>query len=305
MRPGALVIPVAGLGLALICALGWAGLDVFRKRLGAAIAPIPLLILLNLGLSPVFVAWWALAGGTISDISAYALPGGLGLALQLVANVLFLAAVRASPLSLTIPFLALTPVFATVGGALILGELPAAQQLAGVGLVVLGALILGSSGDTEGRRVRLLRVFVEERGAPMMTGVALCWGVTMILDKQALAHAAVPIHALVQLLGITAFALAYLGARGRLRELAVGREQWLTIGLASVTGALAFAFQLVAIQALLVSVLETIKRAIGLVSAVVLGKLVFREAITPAKLAAVSFMVVGVVLVMLQPQAAP
>lgn len=295
------MIPVAGLALALVCALGWAGFDVSRKHLSATIAPAPLLVLLNLGLLPVFAAWWSIAGGTISDLGAYALPGGLGLVLQIVANVLFLFAVRASPLSLTIPFLALTPVFAAIGGALTLGERLAPLQLIGVALVVIGALTLGSGHDSDEdqQRVRLLRVFVTEPGAPMMAGVALCWGITTTLDKHALTYAAVPIHALIQVSGVLIAALVYLTARGQLRELAVPRSRWLTLGLATLTGAIALGVQLVAIQWVLVSVVETIKRALGLVSAVVFGKLLFDEAITVTKVVAMTVMVVGVVLVML------
>ncbi|PRP90098.1 4-amino-4-deoxy-L-arabinose-phosphoundecaprenol flippase subunit ArnE [Enhygromyxa salina] len=301
------MVPIGGLALAVVCAFAWAGLDVVRKQLSAALAPMPLIVLLNLGLLPVFGAWWVIAGGTITDASAYAVPGGLALALQLVANLLFLAAVRASPLSLTVPFLALTPVFATLVGALTLGERPGPLQLLGVALVVVGALILGSREDpgrdlgsgSGQQRVRLLRVFVTEPGAPMMAGVALCWGVTMTLDKQALAYAAVPVHALVQLFGLLVAALAYLAVRGQLRELAVPRSQWPGLALATVTGAIALGVQLVAVQWILVSVLETVKRALGLVSAVVFGKLIFDEAITLTKAVAICVMAVGVVLVML------
>lgn len=285
-----------GLSLALACGLAWAGLDVVRKQLGADIAPMPLLVLLNCGLLPVFALWWALAGGTITDLSAYAPPTAAALVLQIVANALFLAALRASPLSLTIPLLSLTPVFAALLGAVMLAEVPTLVQSSGIALVVLGALLLGSS--TEGGRLQLLRAFVRERGAWMMMGVAACWGITSTFDKLALRYAAVPIHALVELVGVIGSALVVLLVRGRLRELAGARSHLGRLGFATIIGAAALGLQLVSVQYILVSQLETIKRALGLISAVVLGKLVFDEAVTPSKIAAVVAMIVGVTLLM-------
>jgi len=278
--------------------VSWAGLDVVRKQLSASVEPLPLLILLNVALLPIFVIWWMIAGGEITDLHAYAIPGGAALLLQIAANILFLAAVRASPLSLTIPFLALTPVFATLVGYVLIGEQPGLLQLLGVAAVVIGALLLASFSE-DGDGPRLLRLFASERGAWMMTGVALCWGVSLVLDKQALIHAALPNHALVQLSGLVFTSFAYLLIRGRVRELAITRKQLAPLAFATVAGALAFGLQLAAVQVVLVSQLETIKRAVGLISAIVLGRWVFDEPFTPVKIIAMLVMVAGVVLLML------
>lgn len=292
---------IGGLTLAFVSAASWAGLDVVRKQLSASIKPLPLLILLNVALLPIFVIWWMIAGGEITDVHAYAIPGAAALVLQIAANVLFLAAVRASPLSLTIPFLALTPVVATLVGYAILGEQPGLLQLLGIAAVVVGALLLasfpGSCPDHPGPR--LLRLFASERGAWMMSGVALCWGVSMVLDKQALRYAALPNHALVQLSGLVFTSFVYLLIRGRVRELGIDRKQLGPLALATVAGALAFGLQLAAVQVVLVSQLEAIKRAVGLTSAIVLGRLVFNEPFTLVKIAAVVVMVAGVAMLML------
>ena len=297
---------IGGLVLAGLCALAWAGLDAVRKQLSGAIAPLPLLALLNLGLVPIFAAWWAFAGGAITDLGAYLVPASIALVLQITANVLFFAALRASPLSLTIPFLGLTPAFATLVGALVLDEQPSLAQGAGAGLVVLGALTLGSGASedldeekTGHARIGLLQVFVRERGALMMCGVALCWALTMSLDKQALRVAAVPIHALVELVGVLVAVLVYLAIRGRLAELAVERSQWRRLALALLIFASAFALQLTVIQVVDIAIVETIKRAVGLLSAVALGWWLFDEHVGAKTMIAVVLMVIGVVAVML------
>ena len=287
-----------GLLLAFTCALSWASYDVFRKQLGKTLEPLPLLVLLNVGLLPVFAIWWAIAGGTITDFHAYAPPAAGALALQIVANLLFLAAVRASPLSLTIPFLSLTPVFATLVGFLLLHEVPVATQLAGIGLVVAGALTLGSVG--EDGKIALFQTFVRERGAWMMIGVSACWGTTSALDKHALVSATVPIHALIQVCGVILAALSVLAVRGRLAALAGARGQIGRLGLATLAGAASLGLQLVTVQHVFVSQLETIKRAVGLVSAIVLGRLVFAEPITRIKLLSVAVMIAGVGLLVLR-----
>lgn len=296
-----------GLTLAFACALAWAGLDVFRKQLGSVIAPLPLLFLLNIGLLPVFAIWWLATGGTITDLPAYAPPAGAALVLQVVANILFLAAIRASPLSLTVPLLALTPVFATGLGALILDEQPAPVQLVGIALVVGGVLALSSAAsatddddDNDDAQPKLLRAFVREPGAWMMIGVAACWGLTTVLDKRALEFAAVPIHALIQLSGVILAGLLYLLIAKPRGELARARKQLGRLVLATATGSAALGLQLVAIQHIHVGQLETIKRALGLVGAIVFGRLVFGEPITKVKITAIVVMVAGVVLLMLR-----
>ena len=55
---------------------------------------------------------------------------------------LFLEALRRSPISRTVPFLALGVAFAALAGYLVLGEVLAARQWAGIILVVIGALSL-------------------------------------------------------------------------------------------------------------------------------------------------------------------
>lgn len=313
---------VLGPLMVLATSAGWSGLDVIRKELSGRFAPVPLIVLLNLGLLPTFAAWWWFgvpAGeGGVSDLGAYALVAGGALALQIAANLTFLLAVRVSPFSLTIPFLSLTPVFAMVAGRLILAEQPRAVQVGGMVLVVLGALTLGLSEDAgepeeseesdagEGQPkaepwpwfVRPLQIFAREPGAWMMTLVAACWGATASLDKIALGYASLPLHALTQVGGVTLAAALWLVIRGRTAELKVSEARdyrWL--GLAVVFGTLAIGAQLLAIQHVMISMVETCKRAIGLVSAVALGRLMFGEAVTSAKIVAVVVMAAGVALI--------
>jgi len=70
--------------------------------------------------------------------------------LELTALVLYVRAIKASPLSLTIPFLSLTPVFLILTGWLMLGERIDAAGTTGIVLVVSGAYFLHIRSFREG-----------------------------------------------------------------------------------------------------------------------------------------------------------
>lgn len=181
----------------------------------------------------------------------------------------------------------------------LLGELPTPVQLAGIATVVLGALFLHAGAGPGAGVLGPFRAFLRERGSVLMVSVALMWSLTAVLDKVALDHASVPAHGLVQTGGVGAVLLIYLAARGRAGELADARHRPLVMGLAVVFATAAIAFQLLAIRVLLVALVETIKRAVGMISSVVLGRVLFGEAFTTRKMLAVLLMSVGTALLTL------
>ena len=74
----------------------------------------------------------------------------LALPLEITAVILYVKAIRLSPLSLTIPFLALSPVFIIVIAFLLLGEFPDRSGLLGIILITLGGLSLKYTGNQRG-----------------------------------------------------------------------------------------------------------------------------------------------------------
>ena len=283
---------------ALGSSLAWSGLDIVRKHLAGKIPTLALATLLSLGQAPAFAVWWWWTGGAVHDV-AYALPAAIGLALNIAANILFLMAMEASPFSVSIPFLSFTPVFSAAIANPLLGEQPSAIQVAGIGTVVVGAVVITSEGavDSEGRRLGLLRAFLRERGAVYMTLVAVCWSATTVLDKLATTHADLPVHAVIMNCGVGVLLGVGLLLRGRARDFAeTPRHPWvLVVGM--LTGSAAFGLQLVAIQGLFVGAVETIKRAAGLLVALVVGRLAFDEHVGPARIAGAVLMGVGTALI--------
>ena len=228
-----------GLALTISASLGWAALDALRKALTAALTPTALTALLAAGQLPFFLAWWVLSSAPLPGPGYWA-PGAIDLALNLASNVLFAWALMRSPLSLTIPMLSLTPVFAALGGSLFLAEQPDPVQSLGIVLVVAGAVGL------QGGPRQLVGALQREPGVAAMGLVALAWAGVAVADKACLAHAAVPVHASVQLTGIALGLAAVLALRGRLAELGAVHEVRVSFLAALVIAACAAALPLLA-----------------------------------------------------------
>lgn len=277
--------------LGLVVALGgaacWAGLDATRKALVRDAPPTVAAMWLSFGQAPFFAAALSLDARLAPG---YWLPGASALALQVVANLLFMRAVQVSALSVTIPFLSFTPVFAAFVAIPLLGELPSRWQWAGIALVVAGAVSLHARSDAPLWR-RL------DAGSAMMVGVSACWGLSANLDKLALEHASESLHALVQTAGVGLALLGWLLVRRS--PVTVPRRAWPALVGSVAFAAGALALQLWAIQLLFVGVVETIKRAVGVISSVLVGRLAFDEPIRPQKLIAVGLMIAGTVAVVL------
>ncbi|HWM90954.1 MAG TPA: DMT family transporter [Thermoanaerobaculia bacterium] len=287
-----MAIPFSALLLVVGSSLAWSAHDVTRKFLVGRIRPVPLAFLLTVAAAPLFGAWTAI-DGMPSLQPGYAVPAVSSVLLNIVANLMFFAALRTSSLSVTIPLLSLTPVFTALLGIPMLGEVPTGMQGLGILLVVIGAFFLSLP---EGERS--MRGGRWERGAAMMTAVALLWSLTVPLDKMATARSSAPFHATVLCAGVAAGVLAVLVYQRRLGELADVRHVRGVFLLALITSILALGLQLLAIQKVWVGLLETLKRGLGNVSAVILGRAIFGEPVTLRKLLAVGLMAAGVALIL-------
>lgn len=281
-----------GIIAAIVAGLGWAALDVLRKQLAASLSPTVQATLLLCGQAPLFVIW-ALASGVSLPASGYWAPGLVLVGITVAAQVLFAAALQAGALSLTIPMLSFTPALSAIFAWAWLGEVPTVRQRIGVGLIVVGALVLHGGAETWRAPWRLLLGPLRDRGARLMLVVAALWSLTITFDKHCMEFAQRPAHAATQSVVAALSLLLVLAARGELRALRGVRGVWGTWLAAVLALALAVAMQLLALQTVLVSLVEGVKRSFGLISSVILGKLVFGEAVTLNKLLGVGLMAFG------------
>ena len=110
---------------------------------------------------------------------------GLLLPLETLALLLYMEAIRISPLSLTLPLLSFTPVFIILTGYLILGERPSWQGVSGILLVVAGGYLLHWPAISQGL-LAPFRALFRKKGSLLMLGVALIYAVTSVLGKKAI-----------------------------------------------------------------------------------------------------------------------
>ncbi len=288
--------PSLGIGLTVGSALCWAGLDASRKVLVQRVSPVALLVMLTLGQMPLFSLWAWLGGDTITSWD-YVLPGLASLFLNIVANLCFFRAVTVSPLSLTVPLLAFVPVFTTIAANPMLGEMPGFRQVGGIGVVVLGALVLNAGAAEDRRPMAFARALIREPGSLPMLVTALCWSLTIVVDKLATQHAGFGIHGAVLNAGLGIVGLSLLASRGQLRDLAAVRTAWKPLVFAISLGAVGLGSQLMAVQHLFTALVEAGKRAIGVTMSVVVGRLAFNEPVTRFKVAAVVLMSLGAALI--------
>ncbi len=277
-----------GLAFGVSAALCWAALDVVRKALAGKASPAALAVFLLLGQVPFLGAWASYDQTWVTD-ARYWPPAVASMTMNAFANVFFMRSVQLSPLSRTVPFLSLTPVFSALAAIPLLGEVPGPMHWAGILLVVLGALVLNSDlGDSWWKSV------THEKGAPYMIAVAVLWALSTALDKRALPYASPASHSFLLSAGSAAILGTWILARGTQGELRAVFEapKGLLAGMIAFAVA-ALALQMVALQWLWVAVIETLKRAFGVFGSVLFGRLFFEEPITSRKLAAVVLMVAG------------
>jgi len=112
---------------------------------------------------------------------AFSLP------LELLSIILYIKALRLSPLSLTLPFLALTPVFLIFVSYILLGERVSFAGGIGILFIAAGSYTLHISKIREGI-FEPLRAITRERGSVLMIGVALIYSLTSTLGKVAIQH---------------------------------------------------------------------------------------------------------------------
>lgn len=282
-----------GFALALGCAVGWTTLDALRKRLARDLSGAAILLGITATQIPIHasLAW---AGGFPElDVPFLALTL-VAATLTAAANLLFVRAVRLSPLSLTVPFLSFAPVATLLAGFLLLGQVPGIWGMLGVLVVGSGAVLLNAP---LGRGVEALwQRMLREPGSRLMLGVALLFAVSTAVDRVAILRASEAAYATVLTSTITLGMLALPSVR---RELAARRHLFGWLALAGLAGAVALLLQFLSYRFLLVGYVDAVKRAGGNVFAVGFGMLFFAERNLRRRLLAAALMSAGVALVLL------
>jgi drug/metabolite transporter (DMT)-like permease len=171
--------------ITLCCALSLATSDALTKRALAAryneylIAWVRLLLMLPFLLVLLAALPAPQTGPGFMHAILAALP------LELLALILYFKALKLSPLGLTVPFLALTPVFLLAIPYVLLGERISLTGGAGIILIAVGSYALNAHSHSSGLLAPFRAIFTE-RGSLCMIGVAVLYSFTATLSKKAI-----------------------------------------------------------------------------------------------------------------------
>ncbi len=219
------------------------------------------------------------------------------LPLEIAATVLYIRAIQLSPLSLTMPFLAMTPLYLLATSFVILGEVPSRAGAAGVVLIAAGAYLLNAHTLKGGGLIEPFMAIAREPGSVMMMAVALIYAFTSDLGKLAILHSSPVFFAVFYWAAFCALLTPvslYL-LRGRMTAVALADEarRFAPVGLAQ---AVMVILHMVAISLTQVSYMIAVKRT-SLLFAAGFGWFMFSEKNIRERLVGAIVMFAGLVLI--------
>ena len=111
----------------------------------------------------------------------------LSIPINILAYVLYLYAIKISPISLSVPFLAFTPAFMILTGFFILDETINMWGGMGIGLIILGGYVLHFKKNQTNIWAPF-SAFVREKGSWFMFIVAVLFAFAAVIGKKAILH---------------------------------------------------------------------------------------------------------------------
>jgi drug/metabolite transporter (DMT)-like permease len=221
---------------------------------------------------------------------AFALP------LEIIAIIFYIKALRISPLSLTLPFLALTPVFLIFISYLILGEDVSLQGGIGIIFIATGSYTLNLHEMRRGI-FEPFRAITRERGSVLMICVATIYSITSSLGKMAIVHSSPLFFGVTYFTAVTIiFApIALWMGRSELKRFISGK-QFKRLLLPGIFYSVMIAFHMIAISLTKVAYMISVKRT-SLLIGVVYGYFLFREKNLRERLLGAILMFIGFVMI--------
>ena len=216
--------------------------------------------------------------------------------LEIIALILYIKAIKHSPLSLAIPFISFTPVFLLLTSFLMLKEQPDTSGLSGILLVTLGRYLLNFHTISRGV-LEPLRCITREKGCLLMLVVALIYSITSNLGKTAIQHSN-PLFFTVfypTFRSLVITPLVCFKIRGKFSKGVPHLKYFLLMGFSC---ALMFIFHSLAVNLTQVSYMISLKRTSALIS-IVFGQLFFNEIHIKERLLGSIIMLTGVLLITL------
>ncbi|WP_430462696.1 EamA family transporter [Thalassolituus sp. LLYu03] len=265
---------------ALISALAWSVFDLIRKKLASTARPLSLAIWFALGVTPFYAGLWLFSGAALPQ-SSYWLPGLISVLAAAIASVSYIRALSVGRIAMLVPVLSFTPVVAALLSWVLLGDTLTLWQVVAIAVIVLAIFLL------HGGTALLVNPAAAGPGFGLMLLVSLCWGVVIVLDKWALASAAVFFHGMVQSGGMALLLWLALiksdGVRNGGWRPVYNGPLWLLL-VALLVFLTAVSSQWFALSSVHPGIVETVKRGTGILGAALWGVWFFQESVHKGQL---------------------
>lgn len=225
---------------------------------------------------------------------AFALP------LEIIALVLYIKALRISPLSLTLPFLSLTPVFLILSSYLILGERVSFQGSIGIIFITAGGYTLNLHELRRGIS-EPFKAITREKGSILMIGVALIYSITSSLGKMAIEHSSALFFGITYFIAVTViFAPIALWMGRTEKKTFISEKQFKGLMLPGIFYSIMIISHMVAISLTKVAYMISVKRT-SLMIGIIYGYLLFKEKNIRERISGAVLMFIGFVMIVTAP----
>jgi len=220
----------------------------------------------------------------------------VSLPLNAICFTLYMRAIQIAPLSLTLPYLAFTPIFAMIPGYMFLGELPNMWGGAGILLTVLGSFVLNLD-PREARAGLGSAHLIREPGSILMLIVAFLFGFAVVIGKVAIVHSSVMFFTVLffTALNISMVMVLWLLGKVNLQTFTVNPVKGLVAGLLLYFHAVLHGW---AVSLTKVVYMISVKR-LSILIGVFFGGLFFKEENIPIRAAGALLMLAGAVIIMI------
>jgi len=218
------------------------------------------------------------------------------LPLEIIALILYMKAIKMSPLSITLPFLALSPIFMIFTSNLILGERLDKFGIVGILLTAIGAYLLNINTAKQGI-LEPFKAIGRERGSMYMIIVAFIYSVTSNLGKVAILHSSPLFFSATYLpiLSAALFPILMWKNQGKVKQLFSQPTIFSLIGL---TVALSVITHFLAVNIIEVPYVISVKRT-SLLFGIMFGAFWFKEKNIRERLIGSIVMIIGVIVIAL------
>ena len=228
--------------------------------------------------------------------SEFAWAFAVSVPLNAVGFLLYMRAIQVSPLSLTVPYLAFTPVFMLCTGYLFLGEIPGSRGVAGILTICLGGYILNIDPGRWGL-LAPFRAILEETGSWMMLVVAFVYSFTSVIGKKAILHSSPLFFGVWFYIVFNLCLILLLRLSGKIR-FAAFRESPIKGFLSGVFLCLQTLLHCFAVSLVEAAVMISVKR-LSILFSILLGRAVFKEQHASIRFSGALLMLAGTLLITL------